>query len=398
MKNIRIICAPNAFKESVSAKNAALAMQRGIAKAAAGFPSLKVSSVCVPLADGGDSTLDVLMDNVGGRKIEVECLDPLGRNIRAEYGLIQKREEAPKAVIEMSRASGLALLEVGERNPMLTSTFGTGQLLAHAVQQSQAKSVLFCLGGSATNDGGVGLATAIGYKFFDISGEEIRFPRGEDLPNIVRIEAPVDNIMRHVEVEVACDVDNPLLGLRGATNIYSGQKGASQESKIVLEQGLLNISQLFKRNLNKDVADVPGAGAAGGLGAGLMAFFNAKLKPGFQLVAEAVELDTHLQSADLVLTGEGALDASTDSGKVPAGVAAQCAAHQVPCFAICGCISFKEFQCIPGLRAAFAICNGPITLKESKENAVELITSATAQAIGAFLSGCLVLDAKEELK
>jgi glycerate kinase len=305
--------------------------------------------------------------------------DPLGREIVAKFGLL-----GDQAVIEMSRASGLALLDESERNPWFTSTFGTGQMMKVACEYG-AKRILCCIGGSATNDGGVGMAAALGFEFFK-DERKIEFPVGKDLAEITEIRAPVEKF--GASVVVACDVRNPLLGENGATNVFGPQKGAKkQQDRDLLEKGLENLSRLWIQQFGKDVANVPGAGAAGGLGAGLISFLGAELKPGFDLVADACGLDKAFENADLVLTGEGALDNSSFSGKVPAEVAKRCLKKGIPCIAICGHVPKNFNGDSIGLTCAYSLCNGPMSLQEAKNDAFELLESATEQAVKGFLAG-----------
>ena len=324
---MRIGVAPNAFKGTLTATQAAACIERGLKAAMPG-----VTVVAVPVADGGDGTAAAVVGATGGRLVRSRVRDPLGRPVTAAWGLTG---DGRTAVIEMAAASGLALLAPAGRSPLVTSTFGTGELIRRALDRGAGR-VLVGIGGSATNDGGTGMARALGARFLDRRGRDLA-QGGGALVNLEHIDmTEIDPRLRNVEVEVACDVDNPLTGPRGASRVYGPQKGATPAMVRRLEAGLARLAAVLRRDLGIDVETVPGAGAAGGMGAGMMAFAGARLRPGAALVIEAVGLADRLRGCDLVITGEGRMDAQTACGKAPAGVARVAAALGIPTIAICG--------------------------------------------------------------
>ncbi|HQO36228.1 MAG TPA: glycerate kinase [bacterium] len=370
---MKILIAPNTFKESLSAPEVCDAIRAGIL--AAGFDGEIVS---VPMADGGDGTMNALVASTGGEIRSVTVSDPLGRPVRAAFGLLG---DGQTAVVEMAQASGLWRLFPAERNPMLTSTHGTGELIAAALEAG-ASTVIVGIGGSATNDGGAGMAQALGYHLLDANSDEVT-GTGGTLYRISRIDSSaVISELSSARIRVACDVENPLVGPKGATRIYGPQKGATSEMFPILEAGLENLAALWERDLGVSVKDRPGAGAAGGLGAGLVAFCGAELEPGFDLVAEVSGLHKALKEADLVITGEGRVDASTAFGKVPTGVArlAYTAGVPVVCLAgdIVGDLSGLHES---GITAIFPIVRGPIDLQTSMREAARLISLSTEQVL-----------------
>jgi len=323
----RIVIAPNAFKGTLTADEAAWCIQRGMQKA---LPH--ATFVCVPMADGGDSTAAAIVEATGGHWVRCRVSDPLGRKISAHFGLTG---DGRTAVVEMAAASGLVLLKPAERNPLITSTRGTGELIRAALDKEVSR-LLVGIGGSATNDGGMGMARALGVKFLDARGREL--PEGGGaLEKLARIDvAGLDPRLKQVQVEVACDVDNPLFGPRGAAQVYGPQKGATPAMVRKLDAGLKYFSVVIKQDLGMAVAKLPGAGAAGGLGAGLVAFLKGQMRPGGDIVMEAVNLPAKLAGCDLVITGEGRLDRQTIFGKAPAGVAKAAQKLGLPVIGICG--------------------------------------------------------------
>jgi glycerate kinase len=287
----------------------------------------------------------------------------------------------------MALASGLALVPRDRRDAVAASTLGTGELIRHALDLG-AKKLAIGIGGSATTDGGMGMAHALGARFFDAAGAPLH-PSGASLPLIRRIDlSSLDPRLGAVVIEVACDVDNPLHGPQGAAHIFGPQKGASPEEVAFLDDGLRNLAEVIEHDLSRKVASLLGSGAAGGLGAGLLAFLGATLRPGAELVMEIVGLDRALEGADLVLTGEGAVDAQTASGKAPAVVAAKAKAKGVACFVIAGRKStglgrLREL----GADAVFSLCPGPIGLDEAIAQAGPLLADAAEDAVHAFVAG-----------
>lgn len=372
MKAIEIVIAPDSFKGSLTAVAAADAMERGILKAAA-KSGVKVNIKKVPMADGGEGTVEAVISAAGGRIVKTQALDPLGREIESFFGLLPDGT----AVIEMAAASGLNLLKPEERNPMRTTTYGTGQLIKEALNCGSRKLIVG-IGGSATNDGGVGMAQALGVRFLDPEGREIGFGGGE-LSKIARIDASkLDPRVEEAEIVVACDVKNVLCGPQGASAVYGPQKGATPEMVEILDQNLRHLSAMIKRDLGKEVADVPGAGAAGGLGAGLMAFLGARIKPGIEIITEITRLEEKVKNADIVITGEGSTDGQTLFGKVPLGIARIARRWGTPAICISGSLK-KGYEALyeEGMTALFSISTGPMTLEEAMGRGEELLEETT---------------------
>ena len=319
--------APNAFKGSLSAPKAAAAIARGVRQI---MPDAEI--VEVPVADGGDGTVEALVTAQRGVFRSAEVEGPLGEPVQATYGLIQERRTA---VVELASASGLALLAPDRRNPRIASTYGFGQLL-EAVRVSGVNAVIAGIGGSATNDGGAGMAQALGYRLLDAQGRDL--PRGgAALSALERIDGlGLHPGWRSVEVTVACDVTNPLTGAKGASFVYGPQKGADPDTVRDLDAALARLAQVIERDLGKRVAEIPGAGAAGGTGAGLIAFLDAALVPGAPLVVGAAGLDLALEGAQLAITGEGRADSQTAFGKAPGEVARRAHATGVPTLLLAG--------------------------------------------------------------
>ena len=310
---VRVVVAPDKFEGTLTAKEAARALAAGWRRA---DRSAELEEV--PVADGGSGTLDTLVDALGGRRERVRVTGPMGDPVEADFGLAETAD-GTIAVVEMARASGIGLVSEGRRNPMLASTRGTGELIAAACRHGPRR-VLVCIGGSATNDGGAGMAQALGIRLLDERGDELP-PGGGALRQLARIDtSAMDPAVRGTEVVVACDVDNPLTGPRGASAVYGPQKGATPKQVRILDEALGHLAAVFHRDLGLDVRDVPGAGAAGGLGAGLVTFLGARLRPGFDLVASVLGLERRFERADVVVTGEGSYDAQSERGKAPAGV------------------------------------------------------------------------------
>jgi glycerate kinase len=324
---VKIAIAPNAFKGSLTAAAAAACIERGLRKALRGLTIVKL-----PMADGGDGTLLAIVAATAGRTVPSRVTDPLGREIRSVFGLTG---DGRTAVIEMALASGLALLKAQERNPMLTTSRGTGELIRAALDR-RVQEIVIGIGGSATNDGGMGLARALGVRFLDARHRELP-DRGGALGRLARIDmSGLDARLKHTTISVACDVDNPLCGPRGAARVYGPQKGATPAMVNQLDAGLKRLAEVFHQDLGVKVANLPGAGAAGGLGAGLVAVLNARMRPGVEVVTHAIGLEGKLAGCDLVITGEGRLDGQTIFGKAPAGVARVAKKLGIPVIAICG--------------------------------------------------------------
>ena len=326
----RLLLAPNEFKGTLTARQAAGCLERGLARA---IPEARF--VLAPMADGGDGTARVVVEATTGTWHEAEVADPLGRTIRARFGITG---DGRTAVVEMALASGLVLLTPGERNPWITTTRGTGDLI-RAVLALGVPRILVGTGGSATNDGGTGMARALGARFLDAQGRDLPEGGGE-LGRLERIDLTgLDPRLAGTTIEVASDVGNPLYGLTGAAHVYAGQKGADAAMRAQLDAGLRHLAVVVRRDLGVEVERLPGAGTAGGLGAGLAAFLGARIQPGGGVVARLISLPEKLAECDLVLTGEGCLDGQTSFGKAPATVAQMARAAGRRVIAICGCLS-----------------------------------------------------------
>lgn len=376
---MRIIVAPNAFKGSLRAMDAAKAMKKGILAA---MPDCHV--VCIPVADGGDGLTEVMVEALSGTLIETTVLGPRLEPLPSLFCLA---EAQGVAVIEMARASGLALLPENEQDPTKTSTYGTGQLILAALDKG-VQRIIVGLGGSATCDGGIGMASALGYTFLDKEGKAL-VPIGSSLGLIHAIDtSEVDNRLRTVLVEGVCDVTNPLIGPNGASPVYSAQKGASPEQIRELDAGLKNLARVIDREMGIDIRHMPGAGAAGGLGGGLHAFLAAELRKGIDLVIDVVHLKEKIRGADLVLTAEGRIDYQTKYDKAPAGVARAALEAGVPCIAVCGGVGERIDELYDvGINAVFSICMGPQTLESAMQNGFHLLSQAAEQVVRTFLAG-----------
>lgn len=362
MKAVNILIAPDSFKGSLTSLQAANAIERGILKAAS-CVGVKVDVDKVPMADGGEGTVEAIICAAGGRIVRTKVLDPLGRETDSFFGLLPDGT----AVIEMAAASGLNLLKPEERNPMKTTTYGTGQLIKAALDYGSRKLIIG-IGGSATNDGGVGMAQALGVSFLDAKGKEIGFGGGE-LSKIAKIDVSrLYPRAKEAEIVVACDVKNMLCGPQGASAVYGPQKGATPEMVKILDENLRHLAWIIKRDLGKDVLEVPGSGAAGGLGAALIAFLDARMKPGIEIVMEIARFEERIKDADIVITGEGSTDSQTLYGKVPLGIGRMACKWRKPVVCISGSLK-RGYEALyaEGITAFFGITSGPMTLEEAME-------------------------------
>lgn len=366
---LRILIAPQEFKGSLSARAAARAMAEGFRRA---LPDALLD--LLPVADGGPGTVEALVEAAAGDLKEISAQDPLGRPVQAAWGLLPDGT----AVIEMAAASGISLLKAGERDPRRSSTYGTGQLIRAALDAG-CQRIIVGVGGSATNDGGAGAAQALGARFLDARGKELP-AGGAALARLARIDASdLDQRLAGCQVLVATDVTNPLCGPEGASMIYGPQKGAEPELTRQLDAALAHYAQVLQRDLGVDVADRPGAGAAGGLAAGLVAFAGAEVRSGFELVAEAVGLRERLRETDLALTGEGRLDLQTGFGKTTAGVAALAREEGAPVIALVGGLAEGYEVSASPFDAVLAITPGPMSLEEAQARAADLVAAAAEQ-------------------
>jgi len=357
---MKIVIAPDSFKESLSAYEACQAIERG-------FKSILPNAIYqkFPMADGGEGTVESLVSATGGVIIETYVTGPLGEKVLAFYGMLG---DGKTAVIEMAASSGLHLVPVDKRNPMCTTTRGLGELMMAALDQG-ATRIIIGLGGSSTNDGGAGMIQALGGRLLSKEGNDIS-PGGGGLSELVSFDlSTLEPRLKDVKIEVACDVDNPLTGQNGASAVYGPQKGATSEMVVELDENLTYFANVYETYLNKTFRNVPGAGAAGGLGAGLMAFLSAELKSGVEIVLETLRFDDHLKDADLVITGEGRIDAQTINGKTPIGVAKAAKKYGIPVIALCG--GYTEDSKVVhghGIDGLFTIVPGVVTLQKAMTN------------------------------
>ncbi|AXP80272.1 Glycerate 2-kinase [Mariniflexile rhizosphaerae] len=332
---MKIVLAPDKFKGSLTGLQFCNAVEEGIKEI---LP--KADIIKMPLADGGDGTIDILEYHLKGNHIHASVNDPLFREIEASYLYMDSSETA---FIEMAEASGMHLLKKEEQNCFYTTTLGTGELILDAINKG-AKTIILGIGGSATNDCGMGMATALGYKFEDEHAKALQ-PIGKNLSKVKQINTNnVINHLKSIDFKVACDVTNPLYGKDGAAYVYGSQKGASDDDIKQLDEGLKNIATVFKKQFNIDVQNVKGAGAAGGMGAGTFVFLNAELKSGIDLVKDLVDFDTKIKDADWIITGEGKLDSQTLSGKTINGVIKSAKKQHIAVAALCGSISLSNYE------------------------------------------------------
>lgn len=369
----RYLCAPDSFKESLTAMEAARAMAQGIENA-----DHDAEVRCLPMADGGEGTARALVDATGGSMRAVPVHDPLGRPVEGHFGLLA---DGTTAVVETAEASGLALLEAKERNPLIASSYGTGELMLAAVR-SGAKRIIVGLGGSATNDAGAGLLQALGVRLLDKNGNDLAHG-GAALANLTTIDiSTMDPALKNVAITAACDVTNPLTGPTGASAVFGPQKGASKDDVATLDAALAHFAQVIDSQLGVAVNDVPGAGAAGGIGAALKGFLNAEFRPGIAIVIEQSGLDAAAQWADVVFTGEGSIDFQTKFGKTPAGVAETAKRHGKPVIAVAGHIGtgIDELHEV-GIDAVFGIATGAASLSELLADAAANVTRTTEQIV-----------------
>ncbi len=372
----KYVVAPDSFKESMTAKEVCDAMEKGIKKADSAAEVIKV-----PMADGGEGTVNSLVDATHGQRVIVEVTGPLGNKISAYYGILGN---GTTAVIEMAKASGLEIVEKKKRNPMITTTFGTGELIRDALDHN-VKEIIIGLGGSSTNDGGSGMAQALGAKLVDQNDHQIPFGGG-NLDKLDKIDiSNLDSRLQDVKIILASDVTNPLIGKEGASRVFGLQKGATPEMVEKLENNLQHYAKIVKRDLNKDVASVSGAGAAGGLGAGLMAFTTCEMRQGVDLAIEVTKLEEKIRDTDYVFTGEGGTDFQTKFGKTPYGVAKLGKKYHKPVISLAGYLGegidslYSEgftaiFGIIPGAcDLSTALKNGPSNVARTTENIVRLL-------------------------
>ena len=360
----KIVVASDSFKGSLSSAQIAEAAQKGIH---AVFPDCNVLKLSV--ADGGEGTVEALVDTLKGRIVKVCANDPLMRPRQVTYGLITDENSGEKtAVIEMAAASGLPLLAPEERNPWLTSTYGTGEIIMDGIRRG-CRKFLVGIGGSATNDAGIGMLSALGYRFLDAFGKEL-VPCGGTLDQIATVDASaVPAAVKEAQYIVACDVDTPFCGPSGAAYVFARQKGADDEMVRRLDEGLSSFATVIEKDWKSQerFRMVPGTGAAGGLGGGFLAFLDARLQKGVDMVLDAIGFDGLISGADLVITGEGKIDFQTSKGKTPYGVMLRAASQQIPTIAIGGCVELPPAPEEKAFTATFPIVSGPVTLEEAMQ-------------------------------
>ena len=367
---MKIVIAPDSFKESLTAMEVAEAIEKGMKQVLPDAEYIKI-----PMADGGEGTVQSLVDATGGKMVFQTVTGPLGERVNAFFGMLG---DGKTAVIEMAAASGLHLVPNEKRNPLLTMTTGTGELILAALDHG-AQHIIIGIGGSATNDGGAGMAKALGIKLLDETGKEIG-DGGGSLNQLAKIDCiAMDPRLKTIKIDVACDVDNPLTGERGASAIFGPQKGATPEMVVQLDANLGHFAEIIERDLTKKINDIAGSGAAGGLGGGLLAFLPAELKRGVDIVIEATGLADIAADADLVITGEGKIDRQTIYGKTPIGVAQIAKKYGVPVIALAGNVA-EDSKIVHehGIDALFSIIPGIISLENAFENAGKYVENTAA--------------------
>lgn len=370
---MKVVAAIDSFKGSMTSLEVAAAFEKGVKKVYKDAEFIKI-----PLADGGEGTVKALIDNLDGKMVNIKVKDPLMRDIDSFYGI---SGDGKTAVIEMAAASGLPLLSPDERNPLKATTFGTGELIKDALEKG-CREFIIGIGGSATNDAGTGMLSALGYIFLDENGNELE-PNGENLINIKSFKD--DKVMKEVSEAkflIACDVDNPFYGTNGAAHVYGKQKGATSDIIKILDDGMRNFSNVIEKIKKTDISNISGSGAAGGLGGAFTAFFNSELKPGIDIITEKIELENKINGSDYVITGEGRIDFQSAMGKTPSGVAKLAKKYGIPVIAIGGSVDDEIgniYDC--GITAAFSIIDSPMTLGEAMDtkNAKRLVEKTAEQ-------------------
>lgn len=366
---MKIVIAPDSYKESLSAVDVAQAIERGFREV---FPDAQY--VCVPMADGGEGTVAAMVSATQGETLFAQVTGPLGKPVTARWGL---SGDGNTAFIEMAEASGLALVPDAQRNPLLTTSRGTGELILQALDHG-ARAIIIGIGGSATNDGGAGMLQALGARLLDVSGNDIG-SGGGCLANLHHIDLrALDKRLAQCGIRVACDVTNPLLGERGASRVFGPQKGATEAMIHTLDGTLAHFARLMENTLGVDISRVAGGGAAGGMGAALLAFLHAELRSGSEIIADALNLDAHIRDCTLVLTGEGRLDSQSVNGKVPIGVAQIALKYHKPVIGIAGSLTADvDVVHQHGIEAVFSVLASTVTLEQAMKNAAGNIYCAS---------------------
>ncbi|MEK3992247.1 glycerate kinase [Robertmurraya sp. FSL R5-0851] len=370
---MKIVVAPDSFKGSISARDICTAVEKGVLRV---FPQASV--VRLPLADGGEGTLDNLVFASGGTKFEVKVKGPLGKPVKASIGILGDEETA---VIEMAQASGLPLVSEDEKNPLLATSYGTGELIKYALDRNYRKFIIG-LGGSATNDGGTGMLKALGVRFLNSDGKELPEGGGALLSLDHFDDSDLDPRIKESSFLIASDVTNPLCGLNGASAIFGPQKGASTEDVTLLDQALLNFSEITQKQKEIDLCQIVGGGAAGGMGAALVAFLDASIQSGIDVIMEAIKFEEIIKDANFIITGEGKLDSQTLSGKVIAGVSKVAKKRRIPVIALCGGLQINSTQMDElGIIGGFSIVPGPCSLESAMQNSAKWTEERTEQIL-----------------
>ena len=377
---MKIVIASDKYKGSLSALQVCKIIEKAIKKI---DPAIK--TIVSPMADGGEGTVETLVESMGGENISLEVTGPLGEKIKAGFGMLNDGT----AIIEMASASGYVLVPEDRRNPLETTTYGTGELIKKALEMG-SKKIIIGIGGSATNDGGMGMAQALGYEFLGKDGKVLGFG-GKQLEELAGIRTDnINSLLAGAAVEAACDVDNPLYGKKGAAYVYGPQKGADPAMVERLDKGLKNFAGIVRQELGKDIASIPGAGAAGGLGAGLVAFAGTELKLGTDIVIDITGLEKKIKYADLVISGEGTMDGQTYYGKSAYGVARLASVYGIPTITINGSVLASRDKIDKNnsslFSGNFSIINRPMSLGEAIENAEKLLEDAAGEIIRFYRS------------
>lgn len=368
---MKIVIAIDSFKGSASSKELSSSIKEGIKEV---YNDCKFVECLI--ADGGEGTVDAMAENEGAKKIYAKCSDPLGREIQAYYTILKD----DVAVIEMASASGLPLLNESQRNPSITSTYGTGELIADAISRG-VREFIIGLGGSATNDAGLGMLRALGFRFFDDADKEVVYAK--DLSSIRRIDrSEILKELSECSFKIACDVNNPLYGKNGASYVYAGQKGADYEMIEFLDLQHQAFAKIVEKEISKDVSQVSGVGAGGGIGFGFLAFLNAELKSGIEIILDEINFRGKIKNASFVITGEGKIDRQSTMGKVIDGIASKCVEQNIPCIAFTGnSAEIDEDVHHKGVVSVFSVMDSPISLEEAmnKETTLRLIKNKSQQ-------------------
>lgn len=369
---MHIVIAPDSFKGTLSSEQIIEIIS---AEAHIHFPQAAITGI--PIADGGEGTIQAILASRKGTLRQISVTNPIFKKIKASYAILESPDNEPAAIIEMAVASGITLLSSSQRNALKTTSYGTGELIADALKQG-IRNITATIGGSATNDGGIGAMSALGFRFLDKNGKEV-IPTGEHLNRVAHIDtsAILPELKENISFNVMCDVHNPFTGPCGATYTYGPQKGASPETLALLEEGMLHFADVIKKDLGKDIKDVPGAGAAGGLGGAFCAFLGGSLKSGIKTMLDLVQFNERIENADIIITGEGCADGQSAQGKVLWGIGTDAKEKEIPVIAITGGMlpdAKKLYDC--GITAIVPALNYAMPLKEVLEHSQSLLQDA----------------------